>query len=279
MKEITLSCSPDADDLFMVRALLDGSIDTGGYCFVIDTQPTDSLNRLASGDGPDVVAISVAHYPAVAQGYQMLPHGGSMGENYGPVVVSPKPMTLADLRSARIAVPGLTTTAYTTLRMITEFIPEVVPITPYERIFEAMERGEVDAGLIIHEGRLTYEDRGLFKVLDIGEWWYEHTRGLPLPLGANAIKRSLGSVHITAISSYLRESIRHALQDRTAAIQWLLDRKGPLNTETRVSQYLHMYANERTLDYGKEGRDAVQTYLTLAHERGLLPQAVVDFAP
>ena len=181
MKEITLSCSPDADDLFMVRALLDGRIDTGSYSYVIDTQPTDSLNRLASGDGPDVVAISVAHYPAVAKGYQMLPHGGSMGENYGPVVVAPSPMTVEELRTKRIAVPGLTTTAYTTLRMITDFIPEVVPITPYERIFEAIERSEVDAGLIIHEGRLTYEDRGLFKVLDLGEWWHTHTQGLPLP--------------------------------------------------------------------------------------------------
>jgi len=263
----------------MVRALLENRISTGPYRFEISTQPTDSLNQLASGNGPDVIAISVAHYPAVAASYQMLPHGGSMGEGYGPVVVSKSPLALHELADKTIAVPGLSTTAFTTLKMVLDFKPVVIPITPYERIFEALERGEVDAGLIIHEGRLTFQDHGLHQVLDLGEWWSTNTGGLPLPLGANAIKRSLGSTQIREVSELLRKSIQHALSDRDAAISWLLQRKGPLATYERVSNYLDMYANQRTLDYGVDGQVAVQRFIDHASQRGLLQQVDVDFAP
>ena len=279
MPEISLSCSPDADDLFMVKALLDHQIDTGAYEFQISTQPTDSLNQLALGQGPDVIAISVAHYPAVAEAYQMLPHGGSMGEGYGPVVVAKKPLTLEELATKKIAVPGLSTTAFATLRMIVDFTPVVIPITPYQRIFDAIANDEVDAGLIIHEGRLTYEDYGLHKLIDLGEWWANTQDGLPLPLGANAIKRSLGPGHIRAISALLKQSIEHALLHRDEAIQWLLARKGPLATPDRVSEYLDMYANQRTLDYGSDGRAAVQRFIDLASDNGLVEQSTVDFAP
>ena len=279
MPDIHLSCSPDADDLFMVKALLDSEIDTGPYQFHISTQPTDSLNQLALGNGPDVIAISVAHYPAVADGYQMLPHGGSMGEGYGPIVVAKEPLSLDELATKKIAVPGLSTTAYATLRMIVDFTPVVIPITPYQRIFDAIADNEVDAGLIIHEGRLTYQDYGLHKILDLGEWWAEKQGGLPLPLGANAIKRKLGSQHIKEISALLRQSIEHALTHRDDAIQWLLSRNGPLTTRQRVSEYLDMYANDRTLDYGTDGRVAVQRFIDLAAREGLLDAVTVDFAP
>lgn len=279
MPTITLSCSPDADDLFMMRALIDERIDSGSYQFRITTEPTDSLNELASGQGPDVIAISVAHYPAVSGAYQMLPHGGSMGEDYGPVIVSKEPMSIERLANKTIAVPGLTTTAFTTLKMILDFQPIVTPISPYELIFEALEQNIVDAGLIIHEGRLTYEEHGLHKVLDLGEWWSKATGGLPLPLGANAIKRELGPQAIKEISALLKQSIQYALENRDESIEWLLARKGPLNTYAKVSTYLDMYANQRTLDYGRDGRLAVQDYLDRAHQKNLLPQTTVDFAP
>jgi 1,4-dihydroxy-6-naphthoate synthase len=279
MPVVCLSCSPDADDLFMMRAILDDAIDTGSYQFEISTQGTDSLNQLALGEGPDVVAISVAHYPAVSAAYQMLPHGGSMGEGYGPVVVANRPMALSDLASKRIAVPGLSTTAYTTLKMVLEFQPVVIPITPYQRIFDALDAGEVDAGLIIHEGRLTFGDHGLHSVIDLGQWWAESTGGLPLPLGANTIKRSLGPVAIREISQILRESIAFGLADREGSIAWLLARNGPLDTADRVSKYLSMYANQRTLAYGPTGQAAVQHYLDQAASKGLLAPAFVDFAP
>lgn len=261
MPTITLACSPDADDLFMMRALLEDAIDTGPYRFEIDSAPTDALNRLAAGRAaPDVIAISISHYPQIASSYLMLPHGGSMGEGYGPVVIARSPMTVAELTGCKVAVPGLTTTAWSVLRMMVEVEPVVTPITPYARIFDALRVGEVDAGLVIHEGRLTFEDEGFCQVADIGVWWAKETGGLPLPLGGNTIRRGLGE-HIAPVSRLLRESIAHALEDREAAIGWLQARGGPLKTHARISQYLDMYANQRTLEYGEEGRRAIQILL------------------
>ena len=278
MPTVTVQCSPDADDLFMMRALSEGLLDTGDWRFEIDTSPTDALNALASGDGPDVCAISIAHYPAVARHYQLLPHGGSMGERYGPVVIAPDALSLADLQGKRVGVPGVTTTAWTTLRMMVDVQPVVVPISPYQRIFDALRHGAVDAGLIIHEGRLTYEAEGFRKVVDLGGWWAEQTGGLPLPLGGNAIRRDLGEPAIRAISSLLRLSIAHALEHRDEAIAWLLARRGALKTVAQMEEYLRMYANERTLDYGEDGREAVRRYLARAAELGLLEPAEVDFS-
>ncbi len=285
MPDLHVSCSPDADDLFMMWALTEGHLDTGGWTVHVDTSPTDDLNRLASGESPpDVAALSIAHYPAVAHRYQLLPHGGSMGEGYGPVVVAPQPMTLDALRQARIAVPGLTTTAWMTLQLIlgpqARSTPVVTPIVPYRRIFDALNAGEVDAGLIIHEGRLTFEDEGMHRVLDVGQWWAQDTRGLPLPLGANTIRRDLPEAHIARISHLLRESIRYALDHRDEAIAWLLARGGALRSAERIDRYLDMYANRRTLDYGAEGRASIQTFFTRAVAAGLLPECPpLDYAP
>lgn len=282
---ITLAVSPDADDLFMVRALLEGALDTGPYRFDIASSPTDALNRLASGgEGPDVVAISIAHYPAVSDRYQLLPHGGSMGEGYGPVVVAKAPAPVQALHGARIAIPGATTSAWLVLRLLLGAdvvpVPTVVPIAPHERVFDALDGGEVDFALLIHEGRLTYGARGLARVLDLGEGWAAATGGLPLPLGGNVIRRGLGEVRIREVSALLRQSIVWALANRDASIQWLLDRGGALRTREAVDQYLAMYANGRTRDYGPDGRKAIQDLFDRAAAAGLLPPTPpVDFAP
>lgn len=279
--QIRVRCSPDADDLFMMRALLEGRIDTGDYTFVIDTAPTDALNRLASGeDSPEVCAISIAHLPAIHEDYQLLPHGGSMGEGYGPVVVAREPMAPGDLVGRRVGIPGTTTSAWATLQLVVRDLdPVVVPIVPYRGIFDALERGEIDAGLIIHEGRLTYEELGFVKVVDLGEWWAEHTDGLPLPLGGNAIARRLGAEHIERISGLLRASIAHALAEKDDAVDWLLQGDTALTTKDLLSRYLDMYANARTLEYGPEGREAIDRFFTETARAGILPSIQVDYAP
>lgn len=276
--------SPDADDLFMFRGLLLGLVDDEGLEWDITTDDTDALNRVAQGESvdgvPDVSAISVAWYPTLADEWQLLPHGGSVGRGYGPVVVAGSSMAPADLRGKRIGVPGLTTTAYTVLRLFTDFEPVVVPIVPPERSFEAVESGEVDAVLVIHEGRLTYGDRGLHLVLDIGRWWEGET-GLPLPLGGNAIRRGLGADVIERASRAMRSSIAHGLAHRDDAIAWLLERgSGPLQTAEAVDHYLSLYANADTLDYGEDGRAAIRELVSRGQAAGLLPSCPpVDFAP
>lgn len=281
MRTITVACSPDADDLFMMRALLDELIPTEGYRFQITTSPTDALNRLADGDsGPDVLAISTAHYPRIADRYRMLPHGGSLGEGYGPVVVATGPMDLADLEGLRVGVPGLTTTACTVLRMMVPGIePIVTPISPYALIFDALRDGRIDAGLIIHEGRLTYEREGFEMVVDLGAWWASQTQGLPLPLGANTIRRDLSESEQRQVSRLLQQSIAHGLDHLDEAVAWLLARGGPLDTPELVRTYLNMYANARTLDYGDAGRRGVEALLTRAARAGLVPACTVDWAP
>lgn len=278
--KLRVSCSPDADDLFMFRALLDGLIDPGGFEWDIDTQDTDALNRLATDEGPDVTAVSIGYYPRISDRYQLLPHGGSVGDGYGPVLITRERRTLEDLAGARIAIPGETTTAYLVLRLILDdFHPAVVPITPYTAIFDALRDGEVDAGLVIHEGRLTYEELGHHCVVDIGAWWKERT-GLPLPLGGNVISRRLGDEDIERASRVLRASIQHAIDNRDDAIQWLLARGGALANADRVSTYLGMYANAETLEYSPEARAGLVELYRQAHAAGLLPEPVpVDFAP
>jgi len=284
MTRIRARISPDADDLFMFRALLLGLIDDGGLDWDITTADTDALNRVARGetvtDVPDVSAISIAWYPTLSADWQLLPHGGSVGRGYGPVVVAPRPLTPSELRGLRIGVPGTTTTAYTVLRLVTDFEPVVVPIVPPERSFEAVESGQVDAVLLIHEGRLTFRERGLHLVLDIGQWWEEQT-GLPLPLGGNAIRRGLGNEAIARASTVMRHSIEHGLANRDDAIAWLLSRgSGPLRTPADVDHYLSLYANADTLDYGDDGRRAIQELITRGQAAGLLPPCPpVDFAP
>ncbi len=273
---LTCAISPDADDRFMFRAIELGLIDTDGLTFTLTTRDTDLLNQMAVGDGPDVTAISIAHYPKVAAAYRLLNHGGSVGRNYGPVVVA-KPGRALDLTGLRIAVPGLTTTACLVLRLITRFEPVVIPIVPMTRVFDALDRDEVDAALLIHEGRLTYGDRGFEHRLDIGAWWHGQT-ALPLPLGGNVIRRGLPAEVLTRADRVLRASIAHALDHRDDAIAWLLAGGTALKSPAQVDAYLALYANADTLDYGDDGRRGVQELLRRGAAAGWLPPVGdVDF--
>jgi len=284
---VKLRCaiSPDADDLFMFRAITEGLIDTEGLEFEVVSVDTDKLNRMARGDGPDVTAISIAHYPAVAATYRLLAHGGSVGRGYGPVVVA-KPRMLATagelkmsklLAGRKIAVPGLTTTACLVLRLITSFDPVVIPIAPTSLQFDALRADEVEAALIIHEGRLTYAAEGFVQLLDIGDWWFVHT-ALPLPLGGNVIRRDLGADVIARADRVLRASVAHGLANREASIDWLLARGGTLKTREMVDAYLSLYANADTLDYGADGREGIRELLRRGAAAGWLPPCgTVDF--
>ncbi len=292
--QLRCAISPDADDLFMFRAITEGLIDTEGLDFVVVSEDTDKLNRMArptgeGAQGPDVTAISIAHYPRVAAHYQLLAHGGSVGRGYGPVVVA-KPAFLASafqaggeprmrdiLAGKRIAVPGLTTTACLVLRLITPFEPVVIPIAPTSLQFDALRAEEVDAALLIHEGRLTYPSEGFIQLFDIGEWWL-HQTGLPLPLGGNVLRRDLGADVIARADRVLRASVAHGLAHRDEAIAWLLARGGTLKTREAIDLYLSLYANNDTLDFGADGREGIRELLRRGVAGGWIPEAPeVDF--
>ncbi len=212
----------------------------------------------------------------------MIPHGGSVSEGYGPVVVAKEEFTLAQLNELNVATPGANTTAHLVTRLIApQMSTTTVPITPYEAIFQAIDRGQVDAGIIIHEGRLTYQNHGLKKIVDIGEWWMEQT-GLPLPLGANVIRRELGAELVERASRVLQRSIRWALDHRDEMIQFLINhihRPDEVATPELLDRYLGMYANEETWSYGEDSRRAIQVLLDKGVQAGLLERSVeAEFA-
>jgi 1,4-dihydroxy-6-naphthoate synthase len=286
-RTLRLAFSPDADDAFMFHALLAGHVAHRDFEFVARRADTEALNRAAAGDDPDeVIAISIAHYANVASRYLLLPHGGSVGEAYGPVLVAREPaLRDGDIRALagrRIAVPGLRTTAYVTLTLLAAregvgFEPVVVPIVPHEAAFAALESREVDAALLIHEGRLTYARRGLHRWLDLGESWHRST-GLPLPLGGNAIRRDLGTGTIANVSALLKSSIAWGLAHREQVIDELLASTPHLDRDG-LDRYLALYANHETLEYGEASRRAIVRLLGDAADAGLLPRAEVAFAP
>jgi 1,4-dihydroxy-6-naphthoate synthase len=277
---IRLSFSPDSDDIFMFWPLLEGKVDTEGLSFVADRADTETLNLRAEtgASEADVIAVSIAQYARVARDYLLLPHGMSVGRGYGPVLVALEERTLASLANKRVGVPGLRTTAYLVLRLLlAEFEPVVVPIAPYARSFEALRAGEVEAALLIHEGRLFYEREGTKKVVDIGEAWAAATSGLPLPLGGNAIRRALGPELVAKVSRVCRSSIRWALENKDEVAQALL------RAETRadvgldaasLDRYLTMYANADTLDAPADVRQALEELFTRGHAAGLIPADV-----
>lgn len=281
---IRLAYSPDTDDAFMFWGIREGHVDTRGLTFEHSRADTEALNRAAEDPAaPHVTAVSIHQYAYLADRYLLLPHGGSVGAGYGPVVVSERPMELAELRGKRIGVPGLRTSAYLVLRLLLpEFEPVVVPVAPFRRAYDAIRSGDVDAALLIHEGRLLYEREGFARVSEIGEAWTAQT-GLPLPLGGNVIARSLGPERIELVSSVLRESIRWALQHRDQVLDALLaeeHREGVPRDRALFDRYLGMYANQDTLDYGKEGRRAIEELMRRGHEAGIIPHPVaVAFAP
>jgi 5,8-dihydroxy-2-naphthoate synthase len=270
---ISLAYSVDADDAFMFHALRHGRIDTEGLAFTHRRDHTAALNRLAGEGGADVVAVSLGAYPAMARAYQLLPHGASVGRGFGPVVVARRPMTTGELAGARVGIPGRSTTAWLVLRLIQPAAEGVeIPIFPFARIFQALEAGEVDAALLIHEGRLLYPERGLHKVVDLGEWW-EAAAGLPLPLGVNVVRRALGPALVTRVSRVLRASIAWALANRDEMIAALAaeDRgEKALSSPALIDHYLNLYANQDTAAIADDARRAVDVLFARASAAGLL---------
>ena len=286
-RAIRLSFSPDSDDIFMFWALLNGKVDTEGLTFVADRADTETLNTRAESGGAaeaDVIAVSIAQYARVAKHYLLLPHGMSVGRGYGPVVVALEERSLASLAGRRIGVPGLRTTAYLVLRLLlAEFEPVVVPIAPYARSFEVLRAGEVDAALLIHEGRLFYEREGTKKVVDIGEAWRDATGGLPLPLGGNAIRRDLGPALVEQVSRVCRRSIQWALDHKDEVARALLaaeTREDVGLDAASLDRYLAMYANADTLDAPADVRRALDELFARGRKAGLLSNDVrAELAP
>jgi 1,4-dihydroxy-6-naphthoate synthase len=272
-QSISLAYSVDADDAFMFHALRNGRIDTEGLTFTHRRDHTAALNGLAEEGGADVVAVSLGAYPALARAYQLLSHGASVGRGFGPVVVARRPMTPAELAGARVGIPGRSTTAWLVLRLIQPAAEGVeIPIFPFARIFEALEAGEVDAALLIHEGRLLYRERGLHKVVDLGEWWQAEA-GLPLPLGVNVVRRALGPATVSRVSRVLRASIAWALANRDEIIATLAreDRgEKALSAPALIDHYLNLYANDDTAAIADDARRAVDVIFARARAAGLV---------
>ena len=281
--EISLAYSVDADDAFMFHALATGAVDVRGLTFSHRRGDTAWLNGLAELGGADVVAISAGAYPRLTDKYLLLPHGASVGRGFGPVVVARRAMALKELAGRRVAIPGLSTTAFLVLRLMQPaVVPVVVPIAPFARVFEALERGEVDAALLIHEGRLLFERRGCVAVAELGEWWLRET-GLPLPLGVNVIRRDLGPPTIALVSDVLRAAIVYALDHRDEVIRAIAGEKrgdAALSESALLDRYLGMYANDDTRSMAADVRQAIDVLFGRAAAAGLLPaDCKVTWAP
>ena len=273
--DISIAHSPDSDDAFMFYGLATNKVRVPGYRFSHTLCDIEALNRRAQDEAFfDVTAISFHAYPYVQNNYTLMGCGGSVGEGYGPMVVSSRPITPKDLNKIRVAVPGTLTTAYLALKIFNPHIE--TEVVPFDQIIPAILAGKYDAGLIIHEGQLTYSSSGLYRVIDLGVWWRE-TTGLVLPLGGNAIRRSLGAEAHRIISKALRDSIQHALDHREQALEYAMQFARDLDTSL-ANRFVSMYVNDRTLDYGADGRSAIRKLLDLGHERGIIPIApLVDF--
>jgi 1,4-dihydroxy-6-naphthoate synthase len=275
IQEISIAHSPDSDDAFMFYGLATNKVRVPGFKFTHTLTDIETLNHRAIDEAfYDVTAISFHAYPYMQENYTLMACGGSVGDGYGPMVVAMRRLSHDDIARTRIAVPGTLTTAYLTLKL---FAPEVETVTvPFDKIIPAVVSGEFDAGLIIHEGQLTYANDGLVKALDLGAWWREQTR-LPLPLGGNAIRRSLGRETMLTTTNALRDSIQHALTHREEALTYAMQFARDLDP-TLANQFVGMYVNERTLNYGEDGREAIRTLLQMGFERGIIPhKAEVDF--
>ncbi len=272
--EIRVAHSPDSDDAFMFYALATEKLEAGQYRFLHTLEDIESLNRRAMRGEYEVTAVSIHAYAYIADKYALLSSGASMGERYGPIVVARAPFSASELRGKRIAIPGILTSAYLALKL---FEPSFTPVVvPFDQIMAAVREAEVEAGLLIHEGQITYSQEGLHKIIDLGEWWNDLT-GLPLPLGGNAIRRDLGARHIREISRLLRESIQYALDHRVEALKHAHQYARDLD-QNQADRFIGMYVNSRTLNYGEEGRRAVRQLLDRAYAAGLIPSAVsVEF--
>ena len=275
---IRVGHSPDPDDAFMFYALAKNKIDTGDFQFTHELVDIETLNRRAFQAELELTALSLHAYAYLADKYLLCTCGASMGDNYGPMVIAQEPVSLDSLRGKTIAVPGTLTTAFLALSMCLkrEFQHVVVP---FDEILDVTEAGEyqgqrIDAGLCIHEGQLTYRSQGLSLIVDLGKWWFQETGGLPLPLGANGIRRDLGPQAIVEVNRLLQESIRYGLDHRAPALEYALGYGRGLD-RSKADTFVGMYVNDWTLDFGPRGRAAVTELLRRGHAEGIIPQLVV----
>ena len=274
VRKISVAHSPDSDDAFMFYGLATNKLATGSINFTHVLKDIQTLNEEAMRGTYDVTAVSFHVYAYIADKYALLPHGASIGDKYGPIVVSHEPVKAEELSNLKIAIPGTLTSAFLALKIYNpDFKYEVVP---FDNIIETVQSKRCDAGLLIHEGQLFYESIGLHKVLDLGEWWHEKT-GLPLPMGGNVIRRDLGSATMKEVSRLLRESIQYSLDNRDDALQYAMQFARDMNIEL-ADRFVAMWVNDLTLDYTERGRTAVQRLLDEGFERGIIPNRVaVDF--
>ncbi len=275
VREVTIAHSPDSDDAFMFYAMATNKVRVRGLKFTHTLCDIETLNRRAMSEAHfDVTAVSFHAYPYIQEKYALMPCGGSVGEGYGPMIISPRVMTLDEVKRVKVAVPGKLTTAYLALKL---FAPTIeTEVVAFDQIIPQVLEGKYDAGLIIHEGQLTYSKSGLHRVIDLGKWFRDMT-GLPLPLGGNAIRRELGPEIIASVNGALRESIQYALDHRAEALEYAMQFARDLDAHS-ADKFVGMYVNERTLDYGPEGREAVRRLLDMGHAAGIIPhKAKVDF--
>ncbi len=275
LRTIHVGHSPDPDDAFMFYSLAHDKIDTGGLKFVHELQDIETLNRRCLNGEMEVSAVSIHAYAYLLDKYALLPSGCSMGDNYGPMIVAKQPLSIEQLPGTKIAVPGTLTTAFLTLKLLLgdNFTFEVIP---FDKIIEVVASGQFEAGLIIHEGQLTFQNQGLQLVVDMGQWWQRKT-GLPLPLGGNVVRRDLGSELIARISALLKQSIRYSMEHRAEALDYALQYARDMDRAT-ADKFVGMYVNDWTIDYGDRGRTAVRRLLDEAHKAGVIPnRPEVDF--
>jgi 1,4-dihydroxy-6-naphthoate synthase len=274
-RRIQLGHSPDSDDAFMFYGLAEHKVESEGFEFEHVLRDIQTLNEWAREGRIEITAISVHAYAYVADKYAILSHGASMGDNYGPLVVTREPVDVDWLRDKRIVVPGEMTSAFLALRLfLGDFAYDVMP---FDQIMEAVASGKAEAGLLIHEGQLTHESLGLHSIVDLGKWWYRETEGLPLPLGVNAVRRDLGPQTMAQLSRILKASIVYGLEHRQEALQHAMQYARGLETTT-ADAFVGMYVNDWTVDMGERGKESIRLFLGRAAERGYIPQGIsVDF--
>lgn len=271
LREITVAHSPDSDDAFMFYGLATNKVRVPGLKFVHTLTDIETLNRKAMDEAfYDITAISFHAYPYLQDRYALLPSGGSVGEGYGPMIVSSRPSTLDEIKT-KIAIPGTLTTAYLTLKLMAPHIE--TEIVPFDQIIPAILKGQFEAGLIIHEGQLTYNKSGLHKIVDLGQWWREKTN-LPLPLGGNVIRRDLGPELMSTCSRAIKDSIQYGLDHREEALDYAMQFARDLD-HSLANRFVGMYVNERTVDYGSDGREAIEKLLTMGYDAGIIERKPV----
>ncbi len=273
-REISVAHSPDSDDAFMFYGLATNKVRVPGLRFTHTLCDIETLNRKAQEGVYDVTAISFHAYPYIQEHYALMPCGGSVGDGYGPMIVAQRAFSQSEIKKKCIAVPGKLTTAYLALKL---FAPSIeVEVVPFDQIIPQVVEGKYEAGLIIHEGQLSYTKAGLHRIVDLGRWWQKIT-GLPLPLGGNAIRRALGHELMLHVGMALRNSIQYALDHREEALAYAMQFARDLDSQL-ADKFVGMYVNERTLDYGPDGREAVRRLLDMGHKAGIIPIAAnVEF--